>query len=68
MTGLFSAPKIPSPPVIETPPPPEPEVMPDPEDALLKQRKRQEASKATQRSGRMSTILSDAGGSDKLGA
>jgi hypothetical protein len=40
--------------------------MPDPEDEALKKRKRREAA-AAQQSGRMSTILSDGSGSDKLG-
>lgn len=70
---LLFGPDIPKAPEPPPPPPPPPPVeaqpvtaMPDPEDEAAKKRKRREAAAMAQ-SGRMSTILSDGSGTDKLG-
>lgn len=61
--SLFSTPKV------EPLPEPEPVTpMPEMDDEAIKNAKKKKAAELTTRSGRLSTILSDAGGSDKLGS
>ncbi len=64
MASIFSKPKAPPPIVIPpaiTEPLPPPAPLPDPEDVTLRARKRRAAAaRGGQRSGRQSTILSDA--------
>lgn len=69
---LGESPKLPDTPA-PPPPPPAPvedktpvTAMPDPEDVAAKKRKQREAAAANQ-TGKMSTILSDGSGSQKLG-
>lgn len=64
MGGLFSAPKPPPAP----PPPPPPAPMPDPENPQVKEQKKADIIRQRATSGRASTILSQGGGGEKLGA
>ena len=62
MTSLFSGP--PKPPALPPPPPPppSPSPMPDPEDVQGQAQRRRKAAEQANRSGRMSTMLSEAAG------
>ncbi len=64
MGGLFGSPPAPPPP---PPPPPPPAPMPTPDDSAIKAAQKKQAALSIGRSGRLSTILSDDSGSDKLG-
>ena len=67
MGALFGGPKIPPMPAAAVPPPPLPPApMPDPGDLQIAAQKKRKAA-ATSRTGRLSTILSDAGGGEVLG-
>ncbi len=57
----MSAPKVEAP-----PPPPPPTPMPEPDDDLARKAKRRAAAEAVNRSGRLSTILTD-GSNETLG-
>lgn len=59
MGGLISKPKAPPPP----PPPPEPTPMPDPENPKIKRDSKRNYAMQRRKSGRASTILSQAGSS-----
>lgn len=64
MGGLFGGAPTPPPP---PPPPPPPVAMPTPDDPSIKAAQEKRVAAITQRSGRLSTILSDDSGGDKLG-
>jgi len=64
MGGILSGPKTPAPPPL---PPPAPMPLPE-DDAATEQARRRKIAETQRRSGRQSTILSDGGGSEKLGA
>lgn len=63
MSKFMSAPSAPEPP----PPPPPPAPMPEPDDAAAKAARKKAAADAINRSGRLSTILTDSGSGETLG-